>query len=875
MDKDLKEEVCGVDRINDRIMSVKLTIGGDIITVLSVYAPQTGCSEEEKDTFWKILDGVTMEIPDNERVIIGGDLNGHVGGRRSGEDRIHGGWSYGERNAAGHKIAEYAVCFDLMIANTYFNRKREQLITYRSGDHKSQLDYLLYRRKHIKEIKNTKVIYSESVAAQHKLVVADYEMVVGKRRKCIKRGEQRIKWWKLKEEGLREEFKETVLREVKLPDDVQEWWSYNSNVITKAGKDVLGVTTGKGPPEDKEAWWWNEEVQKAIKVKKDAKKQWDLTGRQEDREAYKTAKKKAKRAVAKAKAEAVDGAYEELERRQDGRQLLRIAKAKDKATKDITSMRQIKDESGVVLHDLEKILNRWQENFERLLNEENVREKYEDGDMNEGMTQSISREEVEHAMKKMKNGKALGADQIPIEAWKSLGEQGTDILCDLMQKIWKGERMPHAWRNSILIPIYKGKGDIQNCNNYRGIKLMSHTMKIWERIIEKRLRLETEVCEEQFGFMPGRGTTDAIFALRQLMERHREVQAELHMAFIDLEKAYDRVPRQEIWRCLRSKGLPEKYIRVVEDMYDGAMTQVRSSAGTTKAFPVRVGLHQGSALSPYLFDLVMDVIVKDVKKEAPWCMMFADDVVICESTQEALQDNLEQWRKALEERGMRISRVKTDYMCTKDAKNSYYINLQGEQLTRVEKFKYLGSYVQCDGGLEAEIQHRINSGWMNWRKLSGVLCDRKVSCRMKGKLYKSVVRPAMLYSAETWPITKAQEKKLEVAEMRMLRWMSGVTRKDRIRNEYIRGTVKVGPIGKKIQESRLRWYGHVQRRGEYYVGRRVEDLEIEGSRRRGRPKLRWKDKITGDLREKGWHREEVLDRHLWKRRIQQSNADPT
>ena len=94
---------------------------------------------------------------------------------------------------------------------------------------------------------------------------------------------------------------------------------------------------------------------------------------------------------------------------------------------------------------------------------------------------------------------------------------------------------------------------VSGCGNYRGIKLMSHTMKILERIIERRLREETTIGDEQFGFMPGRGTTDAILVLRKLMEKHRENPKGLHMLCIDLDgvKAYDSVPRQEVWRCMR------------------------------------------------------------------------------------------------------------------------------------------------------------------------------------------------------------------------------------------------------------------------------------------------------------------------------------
>ena len=106
-------------------------------------------------------------------------------------------------------------------------------------------------------------------------------------------------------------------------------------------------------------------------------------------------------------------------------------------------------------------------------------------------------------------------------------------------------------------------------------------MKLWERVVERRLRARVEICEQQYGFMPGRSTMDAIFALKMLMEKYREGQTELHCVFVDLEKAYDRVPREELWHCLSKSGVPEAYVRVVQDMYEESVTAVRCEAGVT------------------------------------------------------------------------------------------------------------------------------------------------------------------------------------------------------------------------------------------------------------------------------------------------------
>ena len=321
--------------------------------------------------------------------------------------------------------------------------------------------------------------------------------------------------------------------------------------------------------------------------------------------------------MAQAQEASLQETYEELETREGQKKIFKIAKARNKTTKDITHIKQIKNEEGEVMCSSSDIQSRWKQYFERLLNEENQRTLYGDGVPNFGVTKEIERQEVKEALERMKDGKATGPDEIPSEAWKSLGELGIDMLWDLMKKIRKKEKMPQKWRKSFLIPIFKEKGDVQDCNNYRGIKLMSHTMKIWERILEKRLREETEISKEQFGFMPGRGTTDAVFTHREIIEKYREKQRELHLVFIDLEKAYDRIPRQEVWRCLREKGTPEIYVRLIKDMYEDACTQVRSSVGLTNTFRVEVGLHQGSSLSPYLFNIIMDVITRDVREEAP------------------------------------------------------------------------------------------------------------------------------------------------------------------------------------------------------------------------------------------------------------------
>ncbi|XP_008486018.1 craniofacial development protein 2-like, partial [Diaphorina citri] len=384
VDKELKEEVCEVERINDRIMSMKLAIGKSLSRVICVYAPQVGCDDSEKEEFWKNLDEVVMRVPENEKMYLCGDLNGHVGGRENDEESVHGGWAFGERNEEGGMIVEHARAFDLKILNTCFQKEDRHLITYKSGGNESQIDYILCRRKHHKEIRNCKVINGESITSQHRLLVVDVTVKEEVKVKHRRKYEQKIKWWRLKEENLRRQFKEKILTDIRVEEDVDVWWTVNSEVIRKTGEEILGKTSGKGVPEDKEVWWWNSEVQEVVRTKKIKKRNWDLSGREQDKEEYLRAKKDAKRAVAQAKARAIDEGYKEIENNEGERKLLRIAKARDRASKDVTVIKQVKDNEGRVLQEHDQIRDRWKQYFENLLNEENPREIFENGEANEG-----------------------------------------------------------------------------------------------------------------------------------------------------------------------------------------------------------------------------------------------------------------------------------------------------------------------------------------------------------------------------------------------------------------------------------------------------------------------------------------------------------
>ncbi|XP_051800420.1 uncharacterized protein LOC127532561 [Acanthochromis polyacanthus] len=358
-----------------------------------------------------------QSIRRSERVVIGADVNGHVGAGNRDDEEVMGRFGIQERNAEGQMVVDFAKRMEMAVVNTFFQKRQEHRVTYKSGGRSTQVDYILCRRCNLKEISDCKVVVGESVARQHRMVVCRMTLVVKKMKRA--KAEQRTKWWKLKKEEccmtFRKELRQALDGQEVLPDD----WTTTANVIRETGRRVLGVSPGRKG--DKETWWWNEEVQEWIQRKRLAKKKWDTERTEGSRQEYREMQRKVKVEVAKAKQGAYHDLYARLDSKEGETDLYRLARQRDRDGKDVQQVRVIKDKDGSVLTGANSVMGRWKEYFEELMNEENERERrVEEVTVVDQEVAKISKDEVRRALKRMKSGKALGPDDKPVEVWKCL-----------------------------------------------------------------------------------------------------------------------------------------------------------------------------------------------------------------------------------------------------------------------------------------------------------------------------------------------------------------------------------------------------------------------------------------------------------------------
>ena len=524
-----------------------------------------------------------------------------------------------------------------------------------------------------------------------------------------------------------------------------------------------------------------------------------------------------------------------------------------------------------------------------------------------GPSELISTDEVRAAISKMKSGKVSGPSGVVAEKLKAAGEVGIYWTTDICNAIVKEGKIPSDWKRSWMVYVYKGKGNALECGSYRGIKLLDHVMKVFERVIEGKVRARVEIDDMQFGFRPGMGTTDAIFIVRQIQEKFLAKKRDLWMAFIDLEKAFDRVPREVLWWALRAMGVDEWIVNIIKIMYEGVTTAVKFRDGESKEFEVKVGVHQGSVLSPLLFIIVLEALSKTFKVGLPWELLYADDLALIAESEEKLLEKIKLWKKEMEEKGLRVNVGKTKVMkcqvgsgqvensgkwpcgvcrkgvdrnsiCCAVCKKWIHKRCSGEirrlqdiigfrcsrcvananattqivekqdiklaedaTLECVAKFCYLGDMIGAGGGAEEASRNRVRCAWSKFRELSPILTTRGASHRLKEKIYSTCVQRVMVYGSETWAMKVEEMERLERTERMMVRWMCGVTLKDRNFSDELLSRLKIESVSDVVRRGRLRWFGHMERKQEDDWVSACRNLVVEENRGRGRE------------RKHGWH----------------------
>lgn len=632
-------------------------------------------------------------------------------------------------------------------------------------------------------------------------------------------------------------------------DDVDESWEKLKKNIKSAAQEAIGTRKtiiNKSECKVKSTPWFCEEVRVLAEEKKRAylihrSKQTDRS-----KEEYKEVRNGVNSEIKRIKQQYWEKFSKELEFDFFGlqRQVWKTIRNQKRETREFIESSKISAQQ-------------WTSYFTLLFQNDECEEENGEGgretELEEGNepTMHITLTELEESLIKLRNRKSTGLDGINNELLKYGGESMRNELYSLLNKILRDRKVPKEWKTAILVPIFK-KGDKKEPNNYRGINLLNTSLKLTTKIITEKLSSLTEHQEEQQGFRKGRSCTDAIFVVRQIVEKALEFNRPAFMCLIDLQKAFDRIRLSDMTEILARREIPTSLIQLIKDIYTGSYIKVRCNGEMSQSIPAGRGVRQGDSLSPMLFNFMMDEIIEAVKGMRGYRMSgnniniicYADDAILIAENEDDLQRLLFKFNNICKQYNMKISTEKTKALTIARDPIRCKLVVDNDIIEQVMEVKYLGMVITSSGDIDRETNEQITKTNRIAGCMNGVIWNNKyLRSDTKARIYKSVLRPILTYGTEVRQETAGTRRRIQATEMRVLRRIAKKTRWDRVRNENIRETCQVTDIAIWTRERRQNWEDHVSRMSSERLPKIARDSRPFGRRRAGRPRKRWRDSL--------------------------------
>ena len=699
-----------VKSINDRILYVEFE-GRNFPkgTILVCYST-TNCSDEEINMqFYEALSNTINAVPAHNVLLVIGDFNAQVG-----PEYVKHPY-HSETNKNGRLLVDLAIENNLVIGNNHFQKKRGKLWTHQSNfGYRSQLDYILIRRKWLNSLKNVETYSSfSSVGSDHRIVTGRIQLSL--RKAETQKQDARLDWYAFRsDKELQERFNIEIKKRFQIlqtcEKDINTDYERFVENVKEVSEEILPTLKSR----KKEKYSSDHRITTAREDLIQATLQLSKDRNGRSKQKYKRAKSNLRTAYEivieedmEKKVTAIENTHANSRHRESWR-LINDLSGRKSAKKS-----QIRGGSAKERQEL------WLDHFKSLLGgtsqdvsaeTEAIEKIFDTLDISE---EPFSVDELRDVKKALKEGKSSGEDGIPPEIIKRCDLD--DILLYFCNKALEG-LIPKLWTISNILPIPK-TGDLTDPTNYRGISLTSVASKVFNKLILNRIRplIEEKLRMNQNGYRVGRNTVNHILAARRLVEGVKNKNLSAVMVFIDFSKAFDSIDRKKMIQILSAYGIPKKILAAIEVMYSETFAKVISPDGSTELFKILNGVLQGDTLAPYIFVIVLDYALRKaitgreeqlgflLESRKSRCypakymtdLEFADDIMLVSNDITQAQKLLTCVEICSSEIGLQLNVKKTKCMVFNGANPNFQklYTCGGKVVEVVEDFKYLGSYL--------------------------------------------------------------------------------------------------------------------------------------------------------------------------------------